>query len=191
MKAESLEGHYAGFLSRAFALVIDFWVVSGILTIISFLINTLLGVVGLNIDACRAVASLTGVARIACLSTVLAALIAILLTTPLYYTLCWTLVGQTVGQRLLGLRVIKLDGRHLGLRRSFLRFIGYALCFVTLGIGFLWVLVDDRRMGWHDKLARTCVVYSWKAQQNEAFLARVQRRFNRKRRERPRPEIPS
>jgi uncharacterized RDD family membrane protein YckC len=26
-------------------------------------------------------------------------------------------------------------------------------------LGYLWILVDDRRQGWHDKLARTLVVY--------------------------------
>jgi len=31
--------------------------------------------------------------------------------------------------------------------------------FWTLGLGFLAMLVDDRRQAWHDKIARTCVIY--------------------------------
>ena len=27
--------------------------------------------------------------------------------------------------------------------------------------GYLWVLVDNRRQGFHDKLAGTFVIYSW------------------------------
>lgn len=30
-------------------------------------------------------------------------------------------------------------------------------------LGFLVILADDRRQAWHDKIARTCVVYSWGA----------------------------
>jgi hypothetical protein len=58
-----------------------------------------------------------------------------------------------------------------------LRWLGYQLCLATLGIGFLWVLVDDRRMGWHDKLARTCVIYSWKAVQNQRLLRAMDSRL--------------
>lgn len=39
-----------------------------------------------------------------------------------------------------------------------LRFIGYFLAAAPLGIGLLWILVDPKKQGWHDKLARTLVV---------------------------------
>jgi uncharacterized RDD family membrane protein YckC len=32
------------------------------------------------------------------------------------------------------------------------------------------VLVDDRRRAWHDRLAGTAVVHSWRARPDEAFL---------------------
>ena len=99
---------------------------------------------------------------------------------PLYYVFFWSLTGQTLGQRVMGLRVVRLNSRRLGFRLSLVRWIGYQLCIFTLGIGFLWVLIDDRRMGWHDKLARTCVVYAWPAEQNENFIAKVNRRFGRR-----------
>jgi uncharacterized RDD family membrane protein YckC len=28
----------------------------------------------------------------------------------------------------------------------------------TLGIGFIWILFDARKQGWHDKMANTVVV---------------------------------
>ena len=46
---------------------------------------------------------------------------------------------------------------------------------LTLGVGFLWVIIDDRREGWHDKLARTCVVYAWQARQNETLVNKMRR----------------
>jgi uncharacterized RDD family membrane protein YckC len=85
----------------------------------------------------------------------------------------------------MGLRVVKLDSRRPGIGASLVRWIGYQICIFTLGIGFLWVLVDNRRMGWHDKLARTCVIYAWPARQNENFIAKVNRRFGRRKASRP------
>ncbi len=99
---------------------------------------------------------------------------------PLYYVFFWSLTGQTLGQRVMGLRVVRLNSRRMGIGVSLARWVGYQLCIFTLGIGFLWVLIDNRRMGWHDKLARTCVIYAWKAQQNERFIARVNRRLGRR-----------
>jgi uncharacterized RDD family membrane protein YckC len=49
--------------------------------------------------------------------------------------------------------------------------IGYLLGFVSLGFGFLWILVSDRRQGWHDLLAGTYVIYTWAARPDERFLA--------------------
>ena len=43
-------------------------------------------------------------------------------------------------------------------RRGLLRFIGLTLAALPLFLGFLWILVDDRRRGLHDLLARTVVV---------------------------------
>jgi uncharacterized RDD family membrane protein YckC len=173
VRAAHREGHYAGFLSRAVGLVIDFWVVAGILTVAASLVASVSRLGALDTATCRTVSSLASVNAIGCLSVALLMIFLFLFTTPLYYVLCWTLVSQTIGQRIVGVRVINIDGHDTGFRRSVVRVIGYALCFLSLGIGFLWVLIDNRRMGWHDKLAQTCVVYSWKAVQHEGFVARV------------------
>jgi uncharacterized RDD family membrane protein YckC len=192
MKSTSLEGHYAGFVSRAVAVVLDVWVAGALTSLLIFLLIRGMGLFGATVATCQEMASLSPTTRIACLGGTLGLIAVVLLTTPLYYTLLWALVGQTVGQRLIGLRVLNLDGDDLGVVRSFTRFVAYSLCLLTLGIGFLWVLVDDRRMGWHDKIARTCVVYAWKAQQNEDFVARVRNRFRRNRdRKAPAREIAS
>jgi len=71
----------------------------------------------------------------------------------------WTLAGQTPGKWLMGLLVVKANGERLKLGRALLRWLGYWLSGI-LFLGFLWVLVDSKRQGFHDKLARTIVVYS-------------------------------
>jgi uncharacterized RDD family membrane protein YckC len=80
------------------------------------------------------------------------------------------LAGQTPGKAVLGLRVVPLSGGKISIWRAFLRYLGYYLSALTLGLGFIWVLIDDRRMTFHDKLARTCVIYVWDARPDETFL---------------------
>lgn len=67
--------------------------------------------------------------------------------------------GQSFGKRLIGLRVVRVDGRPLNYRTALLRhLVGYPLAVFCLMLGALWVLWDPRQQGWHDKLAGTMVV---------------------------------
>jgi uncharacterized RDD family membrane protein YckC len=51
---------------------------------------------------------------------------------------------------------------------------------VLFFLGFLWIFVDRRRQGWHDKIANTYVIYTWAAKPDERFLAkRIQRSSKR------------
>lgn len=179
MKVRNLEGHYAGFMSRAAGLILDYVLVLALTALFVAATIVLFRTLGADLLACRAAAPTTNFGLLLCAGGGLVVLLEAMLTAPLYYVLCWGLIGQTVGQRVMGVRVIKMDGRQIGFGRSFVRFLACQLCLLTLGIGFLWVLVDDRRMGWHDKIARTYVIYSWKAVQNEGFIAKVNRRFGR------------
>jgi uncharacterized RDD family membrane protein YckC len=77
------------------------------------------------------------------------------------HAMMWTIAGRTPGQALFGLRVVQVDGRPVRLGRACVRSLGYLLSSILL-LGFLWVLVDSRRQGWHDKLAGTSVVYGWR-----------------------------
>ena len=76
-----------------------------------------------------------------------------------YFVFFWSTAGQTPGMRLMGLRVLDPSGGHPGVVRSSVRLVGLVLCIIPLFAGFLTVLVDDRRRGLHDFLARTVVVY--------------------------------
>jgi uncharacterized RDD family membrane protein YckC len=39
-----------------------------------------------------------------------------------------------------------------------LRYAGYFVALLPVGLGILWVAFDARKQGWHDKLAKTVVV---------------------------------
>jgi uncharacterized RDD family membrane protein YckC len=38
------------------------------------------------------------------------------------------------------------------------RYLGYFVSTIPLGLGLLWVAFDPRKQGWHDKMAGTVVV---------------------------------
>lgn len=69
--------------------------------------------------------------------------------------------GQTAGMRILGIYIVRVDGKPFTMKQALLRhMIGYPLSTAALFLGFLWMLWDPRQQGWHDKLARTIVVMS-------------------------------
>lgn len=69
------------------------------------------------------------------------------------------LTGFTVGKWAAGLRILRNDGRAVGIGRAFLRhFVGYPLSFITLGVGFLITALTSRGRGLHDLIADTIVV---------------------------------
>lgn len=79
--------------------------------------------------------------------------------TGLYFTTFlafWR--GQTPGKRLLGMRVVRLDGKPMTLWASFERFGGYAASIFTGLLGFIQILWDRNRQGMHDKIVETVVV---------------------------------
>ncbi|HEY8862349.1 MAG TPA: RDD family protein [Candidatus Limnocylindria bacterium] len=77
-----------------------------------------------------------------------------------YFMYFWSSYGhgQTVGNRVMKLRVVKTDGSELTLTDSFLRYVGLILSFLCIFIGVIWVAFDANKQGWHDKIASTYVV---------------------------------
>jgi uncharacterized RDD family membrane protein YckC len=82
------------------------------------------------------------------------------LVTLVYFMYFWSFLGYTPGKFLLGLKIVRRDGSKLTLGRAFLRFIGYWVSAIPLFFGFIWIIFDRRRQGWHDKLADTQVIYT-------------------------------
>jgi hypothetical protein len=60
--------------------------------------------------------------------------------------------------RFFGIR-LGVEGRRLPLRRSLKRLLGMVLAAIPFGLGFLGILLDERRRGWQDRLAGADVVY--------------------------------
>jgi uncharacterized RDD family membrane protein YckC len=68
--------------------------------------------------------------------------------------------GQTLGMKVAHVRIVDADtGSPIGMGRSIGRylmqhFISGAIC----GLGYFWMLWDDRNQTWHDKVANSIVV---------------------------------
>lgn len=76
-----------------------------------------------------------------------------------YYIFFWVNQnGQTLGNRLLAIRVIREDNQPFDVGTGVVRYIGYLLSTVALFLGFIWVAFDSKKQGWHDKIAKTVVV---------------------------------
>jgi uncharacterized RDD family membrane protein YckC len=73
--------------------------------------------------------------------------------------LFWKFRGATPGKMLISARVV--DARTLGPlsnAQAIGRYFAYFVSMLPLMLGFLWVAVDKRKQGWHDKLAGTLVI---------------------------------
>lgn len=66
--------------------------------------------------------------------------------------------GQTPGKMLLGIAVVRRDGAPVGYGRALLRWIGYWLSALPLGLGFVPAFFAAERRGLHDWMAGTRVV---------------------------------
>lgn len=75
------------------------------------------------------------------------------------YLLLPAKTGQTLGKKLIGIRIVTVEQRRVGWRQVLVRhLIGYPLSGFFFALGFLWLLWDPKQQGWHDKIAQTLVV---------------------------------
>jgi len=66
--------------------------------------------------------------------------------------------GQTLGKRLMGIRVVSLVHERISFWHSVERALGYGASFLELGFGFLQYFIDANRRTVHDRIAETIVI---------------------------------
>ncbi len=73
--------------------------------------------------------------------------------------LFWLKYAATPGKLLFDCEIVDArTGNRITTTQAILRNFGYFLSALPLGLGFLWILWDRRKQGWHDKIARTVVI---------------------------------
>jgi uncharacterized RDD family membrane protein YckC len=130
----AVSGAKAGFWIRFLAILID--------GVILFVINLILAAI-LN-------SSTTGRSGIQTLLGLI------------YYVFFWSSAspwpGQTIGNKLLNIRVIKTDGSDLSIVVALIRYVGLVISILVIFIGVIWAAFDPNKQGWHDKIAGTYVI---------------------------------
>lgn len=151
---------YAGFGRRALASLIDSIVFGFISAIFYFLINgnshiTLIAKDGeINFFASQ---------------NWFEQLIYLLITVGM-----WIKFTGTPGKLLMGCHVVDAQTKQpLSLPQALIRYVGYFVSLLPLGLGFFWVIWDKRKQGFHDKLAKTIVireVHEWGDDESQKTL---------------------
>ena len=138
---------YAGAATRLLAILLDGAILNGILLLISTLFALLVS----------SVFSLDGEQQTV---TIAFGATAWIVAAGLYLAIFWSLAERTPGMTFFGLRILSDDGGRVPPRQDLRRLVGFALALIPFGLGFLGILTEERRRGWHDRRAHTLVFYA-------------------------------
>ena len=136
---------YAGLVTRTLAFAADVVVID----VAAWLVGGVVAIAASLFDLPHAVRSVL----------VVAGIVAGCLWTIGYFIAFWSTSGQTPGNRLMRIRVQdEATGEAISTLRAAARLAGLVLAVLLVFVGVLWILVDERRRGLHDRLAGTVVV---------------------------------
>ena len=118
------------------------WLVDRVITLVFGLaLGFILGVAGTADDALDVVAGIVAIG---------------------YWIVVLVLVatrGQSPGKMAIGIKIVKMDGTPIGFGTTLFReVLGKFVSALIIWLGFIWILFDGQRQGWHDKIASTYVV---------------------------------
>jgi len=148
-------GQMAGLGGRIVAFLIDRFII-GIIVGVAYFLMAMLIVAGAATQS-DAGQSVAGLGILMVWLVVIPAALLIMLFNEVY--LAGKNNGQTIGKKLMGIRIVKEDGTQFGYMDAFLRnVIGYWISSLVCSLGFFWGLFDSRNQTWHDKIFHTLVV---------------------------------
>ena len=71
----------------------------------------------------------------------------------------WHYMSATPGKLAMSARIVDAEtGAPLSTKQSIIRYLGYYVSLIPLGVGFIWVAFDRKNQGWHDKMANSVVI---------------------------------
>ena len=71
----------------------------------------------------------------------------------------WIYKSATPGKMIMGIKIIDMKtGNPPSTSQSIIRYLGYYVSMIPLMLGIIWVAFDEKKQGWHDKLAGTVVI---------------------------------
>lgn len=89
--------------------------------------------------------------------------------------LLWVHFMGTPGKLLLDCQVVDgSSGKPISYKQAIIRCIGYFVSGLPFMLGFLWIIWDKRKQGFHDKLANTVVVQNAHFEMNDLSQVSLQ-----------------
>jgi uncharacterized RDD family membrane protein YckC len=138
---------YAGLVTRAIAFAADCAIVNLTGVLVGVVVGLALSVLNTPDEVDKVLLAIGGVLFV--------------VWTIAYFVGFWSTTGQTPGNRLMRVRVRRSESDEpLPLRRAAVRLAGLFLAALPLLLGFLPILLTDRRRGLQDFLARSVVVHA-------------------------------
>ena len=137
---------YAGGATRLLAIGFDAAVLSGILLLISALLATVLNAF-FSLDGERTARRSPSALRLVDRGEDLPGLF-------------WILAERTPGMTFFALRISTESGGHVSPARTCAGWSDSRSPLIPFGLGFLGILTNERRRGWHDRFAGTVVLYA-------------------------------
>ncbi len=135
------ELEYVGFLPRAWAAIID----SVLLITVTFPI--LISIYGW--DYFKSTALVVGWADF----------IICWILPAFVWIFFWVKYQATPGKFVINAKIVDArTGKPGSTGQYIVRYLGYYISLIFLGIGYFWVAFDNRRQGWHDRIAGTIVI---------------------------------
>jgi uncharacterized RDD family membrane protein YckC len=78
---------------------------------------------------------------------------------PVLVLLFWINTSRTPGKMAIAATIVDAKtGAKPSTKQFLIRYLCYGLSTLPLFLGFIWIVFDSRKQGWHDKLAGTVVV---------------------------------
>ena len=125
MKNKSLQGQYAGFASRAVALVIDLAIISLVLVAANWFMASVLSLLNIQAVDCAEKLVRRQVSADLCTLYSAASLLFTVSFAPIYFIFFWILAdGTTPGHAIMGLRVVRTSAKPMRLPVAVIRFAG-------------------------------------------------------------------
>jgi uncharacterized RDD family membrane protein YckC len=156
---ELLQGRYAGFFTRFVAFAIDVAAILFVFALVARVVEDL-------------VPDLTG-ESFALRDDPVVSVIVLVVWSFVYCAYPLGTNGRTFGMAVMGLRAVRSGGAELDGRHAVLRVLVFPLSFITLGIGFLLILIRGDRRALQDLIADSAVVYSWRTRAKAAPVSPV------------------
>jgi uncharacterized RDD family membrane protein YckC len=136
---------YPGFVTRTLAFAIDAALIDAVGLAVGAVVTLVFSILPVGQEVRTVAIAVGGVAFV--------------LWAIAYFTWFWTTTGQTAGNRVMRIRVVR-EAQPFRPRHALVRLVGMVVGLLFL-VGYIPILITPRRRALHDVMARTVVIDSF------------------------------